>query len=112
MIITKKIKNRIQIIVGALVLVALITLCAVSSARRGKIAKLRNELKQTECLVDSLKNRCKQLENMEALSITTVFEVKNINALGVQKVGDISQLAKIYTEYTRSYVLDSVMAKK
>lgn len=107
----KKWINILTYGIGIGVLATLIGLSIAVSVKTGKIRRLKNDIRQKELVIDSLEKRCEALGNMDAIRVTTTFQVKNINTLGIQHTGNIQQLSESYAAYTRQYLLDSVINK-
>ncbi len=112
MIMLKKWTNILSYVIGIGVIVSILAMSVAISSKNKKIKTLKSDLKQKELVIDSLEKRCAKLGEMEAISVKTTFEVKNINTLGIQHTGNIQQLSESYASYTRSYLLDSIYKKK
>lgn len=112
MMIMKKWINILTWVVGVGVLITLFSLSVAVSSKNKKLKTFKKDLHQKELIIDSLQKRCKALGEMDCIRVSTVFEVKNINTLGIQHTGNIEQLSSTYASYTRQWILDSVYNKK
>lgn len=108
----KKWTNILSYVIGIGVIVSILTMSVLITTKNKKIRSLKSDIKQKELVIDSLTKRCDKLGAMDAVSVTTTFEVKNINTLGIQHTGNIQQLSESYASYTRSYILDSIYKKR
>lgn len=106
--ITQRTIRRISNIIGVMILIVFIILSVAVGHKNKKIKSLKADLKQSELVIDSLNKRCARLGEMEAISVHTEFNVKNVNTFGIQKVGDCQMIAESYAAYTRQFILDSL----
>lgn len=110
-----KFKSLVKIVAYAVELALIVSLIVcgnVAKKRKAKINALTADLKRSEIVIDSLNKRAAMLGNMDAIRVNTTFTVKNVNTLGIQKTGDVQQIAQSYAVYTRDYLLDSVINKE
>lgn len=104
----KKITKVISTVIGIAVLLSIVGLSISTSAYKRKTKRLKAEKTELVQVIDSLKKRCERLENMDAITVNTTFEVKNINTLGVQRNGNMQMLAESYASLTRRNVLQAI----
>ena len=104
----RKLNKWLQLGTGIAVIATIIGLSISTSAYKAKTRRLKADIKKSEQVIDSLRKRCERLENMDAITVNTIFEVKNINTLGVQHNGNMQMIAESYASLTRKNILQAM----
>lgn len=108
MILNKKQKQRL--ILGGILtafLIVFIVLCIAVSKKNSKLKAYKNELKNVELVVDSLKLQNKVLGDMSCITVNCTFEVTNKNIFAVSNTV-ATQIARETAALTKKEVISAL----
>lgn len=102
----KKLKWVIGVATAAFVVVFAI-LCIAVSTKNTKIRQQKAVISQQEAVIDSLGSYARELGEMNGISVSVEFTIKNTNVLSFNST-NVQTIAKELASYTRKEVLDSL----
>lgn len=103
-------KQKQRLILGGILtafLIVFIVLCVAVSKKNAKIKSYKNELKNVELVVDSLKLQNKALGDMSCITVNCTFEVTNKNIFAVSNTV-ATQIARETATLTKREVVSAL----